>query len=143
VTKGGFMAKVWCCRRFQIAEIFKIAPTRKNVLEEFVLYNHCCSCCKKPVLEILRLDVKENILKPVRLNTRNISAFVESMEILWKPKKSFHPKNKISKFILKYNEFGKVKNCSKNLSNLILGKIETDPVLNLKAYKLHKKCLIN
>ena len=134
----GFMAKIWCCRRFQDAQIFKITPTKKDVLEEFVLYNQRCSCCNQPILEILRADTDENILKPVRLNSKKIQAFINKMDILWKPKKEFCPKSKISKFILNYNEFGKIKKCSRNLSGLNLGRIETDPVINLKSYKLHK-----
>lgn len=129
------MAKIWCCRRFQDAEVFKITPTRNNILEEFVLYRHSCSFCQKPVLEILRMDINEDILKPVRLNPKNISLFTEKMEVLKNLNKKFIPKNKISKFVLKYNEFGKTKNCSANLVNLWLGKIETDPVINLKTYK--------
>ena len=133
------MAKIWCCRRFQHAEVFKIAPTKKEVLEEFILYNQRCSCCNKPVLEILRADVDENILKPVRLNSKNIPNFIKNMEVLWKPRKFSHSKNKISKFILDYNEFGKIKKCSKNLSGLSIGRIETDPVINLKNYKVYQQ----
>jgi len=137
--RNGFMAKIWCCRRFQHAEVFKIAPTKKDVLEEFVLYNQCCSCCKQPVLEILRADVDENILKPVRLNSKNIQDFIKKMDVLWKPRKFAFPKSKISKFILNYNEFGKINKCSKNLSGLTIGRVETDPVINLKSYKAHQQ----
>lgn len=131
------MAKVWCCRRFQHADVFKITPTRHNILEEFILYNQCCSCCKNPVLEILRLDSENNVLKPVRLNSKNVPAFMKNMEIVWKPRKNISYKNKLSKFVLKYNEFGKIKNCFKSLSQLNIGQIETDPVINLKNYKKH------
>ncbi len=137
------MAKIWCCRRFQEAEVYKIKPTRKNILEEFVLYVHRCSCCKKPILEILRADLNENILKPVRLNPKNIPNFIKKMNVVWKSKKTFFNKNKISKFILNYNEFGKIKNCSKNFSQLGLGKIETDPIINLKIYKNHRESFIS
>jgi len=129
------MAKIWCCRRFQNAEIFKINPTKNHVFEEFVLYVQSCSCCAQPVLEILRVDEEENILKPVRLNSKKIPFFIKKMEILWKPRKEFYYKNKISKFVLNYNEFGKIKKCSKNLSDLNLGRVETDPVINLRVYK--------
>jgi len=135
------MAKIWCCRRFQEAEAFKITPTKTNVLEEFVLYVQSCSCCKKQVLEILRADIDENILKPVKLNSKNIPFFIKNMDVLWKPKKLFYHKNKISKFVLNYNEFGKTKICSRNLSTLNMGRIETDPVINLKTYKKHKDSL--
>ena len=154
------MAKIWCCRRFQDAEIFKINPTRKGVLEEFVLYVQGCSCCSQPVLEILRADFDENILKPVRLNPDKIPSFIKKMNVigflsgikacksifegtedlnafLKKPAKGFYHKTKISKFVLNYNQFGKIKKCAKNFSNLDLGKIETDPVINLKTYKKH------
>lgn len=133
------MAKIWCCRRFQHAEVFKITPTKKGILEEFVLYNQSCSCCNKPVIEILRADEDENILKPVRLNSKNIPAFIKKMEVLWSPRKFSFPKTKISKFILNYNEFGKIKKCSANLSSLNIGRIETDPVINLKSYKAHQQ----
>jgi len=131
------MAKIWCCRRFQDAEVFKINPTKSNVFEEFILHVQGCSCCGQPVLEILRVDEDENILKPVRLNPKKIPFFINKMEVLWRPRKEFYHKNKISKFVLNYNEFGKIKKCSKNLSNLILGRIETDPVIDLKVYKSH------
>ena len=133
------MAKIWCCRRFQQAEVFKIKPTKLNILEEFVLYNRGCSCCSKPILEILRADADENILKPVRLNSKNIPAFIKKMDVLWQPRKFPHFKSKISKFVLNYNEFGKIKKCFGNLSGLIIGRIETDPVINLKAYKAHQQ----
>ena len=133
------MAKIWCCRRFQHAEVYKIIPTKKDILEEFILYNQRCSCCNQPVLEILRADVEENILKPIRLNSKNIPAFIKKMNVLWEPRKFSFPKSKISKFILNYNEFGKIKKCSKNLSGLSIGRIETDPVINLKNYKVYQQ----
>ena len=136
------MAKIWCCRRFQDAQVFKIAPTRLNILEEFVLYVPSCSCCKNQVLEILRADIEKNILKPVRINSKNISDFIKNMDILWKPAKKMFPGNKISRFVLNYNEFGKVKSCSKNFSRLNMGRIETDPVINLKVYKRHKESFV-
>lgn len=139
--REGFMAKIWCCRRFQDAQVFKINPTRQNVFEEFVLYVPCCSCCNNQVLEILRADIEENILKPVRLNPKNIPDFIKNMDTIWKLRKKSLPKNKISRFILNYNEFGKIKSCSESLSRLNMGRIETDPVINLKTYKRHKQSL--
>jgi len=136
------MTKIWCCRRFQEAEVFKISPTRKNILQEFVLFTKACSCCKSPVLEIIRADINEKMLKPVRLSPKKVSGFVEKMDVLWKPRKTFCPKNKISKFVLNYNEFGKVRKCSSNLSALMIGRIETDPVGNLKTYKKHRDSLL-
>lgn len=132
------MSKVWCCRRFQDAEVYKISPTRSNIKEEIVLYRKACAFCNMPVLEILRSDIRENILKPVRLKTKNIKTFVENMSILFKLRKHYTRKQKISKFILGYNEFGKFKKCSDNFSGLKLGKTETDPLLNIRVYKQHK-----
>lgn len=129
------MAKVWCCRRLQDAQVFKIYPTRKNVLEEFVLYMKCCSSCNSSVLEILRVDTFKNILKPLRINSKKIEKFIKNMKILWKPKQNFQKGKKISRFILNYNEFGKIKKCTKNLSNLKIGKIETNPISNLYVFK--------
>ncbi len=129
------MAKVWCCRRFQDAYIYKITPTRKNILEEFVLYRSSCSYCSRPVLEILRIDDSDTLLEPVRLNSKNIHNFVDSMDVLWKSKRNFRSKHHFSKFVLGYNEFGKIKKCTKNFSSLSLGKIETNPFINLKTYK--------
>lgn len=136
------MAKIWCCRRFQDAQVFKITPTRLNILEEFVLYVHCCSCCKQQVIEILRADINENILKPVRLNSKNIPDFIRKMDVLWKPRKTFFHKSKISRFVLNYNEFGKIRHCTENISRLNMGRIETDPILNLKTYKRHKQSFV-
>ena len=136
---GVIMPKVWCCRRFQDAEIYKILPTRNNILEEFVLFRKACSYCNRSILEILRMDKNMNILKPVRLKTKNIHSFMKDMEILCKLKPHHKPKNKISRFILRYNEFGKIKNCSNNLSDLKIGKIETNPIKNLKTYKRYKE----
>jgi len=135
------MAKLWCCRRFQPAEVFKISPTKANVFEEFVLYLPSCSCCSRPVVEIIRADVNLNIFSPIRINSKNIPNFLKKMEILWQPAKAsrFVVRNKISKFVLNYNEFGKIKACNQNISNLNLGKIETHPILNLLIYKQHKK----
>ena len=136
------MAKIWCCRRFQEAEVFKINPTKRNILQEFVLFTKACSCCKSPVLEIIRADADENILKPVRINSKKVSSFIEKMDVLWKPRKTFCPKSKISKFVLNYNEYGKIQKCSSNLSTLNIGRIETDPILNLKTYKKHMMSML-
>ncbi len=62
---------------------------------------------------------------------------MKNMEIVWKPRKNISYKNKLSKFVLKYNEFGKIKNCFKSLSQLNIGQIETDLFINLKNYKKH------
>jgi len=134
------MAKLWCCRRFQPARVFKINPTKKNIFEEFVLYLSSCSCCGRPVVEIIRSDENLNILVPVRISSKNIPNFLTKMEVLWEPAKAsrFVVRNKISKFVLNYNEFGQIKECRQNISNLNLGKIETHPTLNLLIYKKHK-----
>jgi len=129
------MAKVWCCRRFQPAEVINIAPTKSSISDEFVFYNPSCSFCGKPILEIIRIDETGLVLNPVRLKTKNIHSFIEKINVLFKKKKSFKPKSKISKFVLGYNEYGKMKKCYANLSNLSLGKIELNPYNNLKNLK--------
>jgi hypothetical protein len=126
------MAKVTCCRRAQSAQVFKIVPTRKDVFEEYVFYLEKCSFCKRPALEIIRVNLDGKILSPVRLKTTNIPRFISTAIVLWKPKKLWYLPGKTTRLKLYYNDFGSRKICFQNFSNLKMGKIENDPLLGLK-----------
>jgi hypothetical protein len=129
------MAKILCHGVYQKADIFKIVPTADNIEEEYVLYLSSCVICDRPVLEIHRIDTLGKILEPVRLKTKNIPKFLDSMTVLWKPVKLRSIAIPFSRFSLNYNEYGKRKKCYQNLYSLELGKIDTDPYKNLKHYK--------
>lgn len=132
------MVRLLCHAVYQNAELFQIVPTKENVKEEFVLYLKNCVICEQPVLEIRRIDIWGCGMEPVRVKTKNIQKFLDSMSVIWKPGK-IHPVNVVhSKFSLGYNEFGTRKKCFQNLSNLYLGRVETDPYENLKNYKNRK-----
>jgi hypothetical protein len=119
--------------------VFKISPTRNQVLEEFAVYLKNCSCCNASIIEILRVDEQRNILKAVRLKPKNVVNFFEKVTVLEKTTRKIFRSSKISKFILNYNEFGKIKGCAKNLSSLNIGRVETNPIANLEAYKLYQE----
>ena len=129
------MVKILCHSVLQKAEVFKIVPTKKNVQDEFVLYLEKCAICEKPVLEIRRVDDLGNYLEPVRLRSKNIQKFLDSMSVIWKPEKVVPINTPYSRFSLGYNEYGTKKKCYQNISNIQLGKIETDPYLDLMVYK--------
>lgn len=132
------MVKILCHSVLQKTQVFKIVPTKENVQEEFVLYLEKCVICQKPVLEIRRVDDLGNFLEPVRLRTKNIQKFLDKMNVIWKPDKVVSINAPYSKFNLGYNEYGTKKKCYQNISNLQLGKIETDPYLDLIGYKVNR-----
>lgn len=133
------MIKIMCHSVCQKAEFFEIKPTKYSIKKEFVLYLKKCVICNKPVLEIVRIDSFGELLKPVRLRSKNMETFLKSMVIIRRMKKlKVVPTSGFSGFVLDYNEFGKRKKCSQNFSNLQLGRIETDPYLNLRVYKNNK-----
>lgn len=130
------MARILCHSIKQKAQLFKVVPTKKGVQDEFVVYLEKCVICEKPVLEIVRFDMWGKLICPVRLKTKNIKAFLDSMNVIWKPEKIAYIQGGISRFVLGYNEYGVHKKCSQNLYNIQLGKIETDPYKNIKPYNV-------
>ncbi|OGI28904.1 MAG: hypothetical protein A2287_05125 [Candidatus Melainabacteria bacterium RIFOXYA12_FULL_32_12] len=137
------MVKILCHSVYQNAELFKIVPTKENIQDEFVLYLEKCVICEKPVLEIKRMDDMGNCLEPIRIRTKNIQKFLDSMSVIWKSKKVVPMNTPYSKFSLYYNEYGVKKKCHQNISNLQLGRIETDPYMDLKTYKEKKFGIAN
>lgn len=135
------MTRIICHSVKQNAQVFKVVPTKKNTADEFVVYLDKCVVCNQSVLEIIRFDCWGEPFDTVRLKTRNISAFLDSMSVIWKPKKIAYMQTPSSRFVLGYNEFGVKKKCSQNISSLMLGKIETDPLLDLKNYSQPKELL--
>lgn len=129
------MVKLLCHAVSQKAELFKIIPQKENIQSEFVLYLKSCVICNNPVLEIIRIDNFNNKLAPVRLKTKNIPKFLDSMSVIWKPEKINYINSAFSGFALGYNHYGTRKKCFQNISNLRIGKIETDPFANLRSYK--------
>ena len=130
------MVRLLCHSVSQKADLYRIVPTKENIQEEYVLYVQNCVICGKPVLEINRLDIWGNKLEPVRLRTKNIQKFLDSMNVIWKPKKIYAINPAFSRFTLNYNEYGTLKKCCQNFSNLHIGKIETDPYKDLKNFKI-------
>jgi hypothetical protein len=120
------MVRILCHGASQKSEIFKIEPTKSGIKDEFVFYLKKCAICENPVLQILRIDIWGNVLEPVRLKTRNIEKFLNSMSVIWKPQKLNLSSQAHSDFYLEYNEYGIKKRCYQNLSSVKLGKIETD-----------------
>jgi hypothetical protein len=129
------MVRLTCHGLNQNAVLFKIVPSSEKVHEEFVFYLKRCSICKKPVVEIVKIDIWGNKIETVRLKTKNIPGFLRSMRVISRPDKIYCTENLFSKFYLHYNEYGIRKKCFQNLSNLSLGRIETDLYEDLRTFK--------
>lgn len=129
------MARLVCCGISQKAELMKICPTKQNVSHEFVFHLKNCVKCEKQSLEIVRIGLYGEKKSPVRLKTANIVRFLSKISILWKPKTINLVPKYLPRFLLNYNEYGVIKKCNSNLSSLALGRIETDPLANLKEFK--------
>ncbi|MFH0702169.1 MAG: hypothetical protein V2B14_01340 [bacterium] len=136
------MPRIWCHRRNQKAELFKIVPTRENIQEEFILYLKSCEVCNRPALEIIRVDVWGTLLEPARLKSKNIKKFLDSMSVIWKPKNFGFYQRGFSRFMLGYNEYGLHKKCFQNFSNLKIGIIETDPYLDLRLSRFNRLLIL-
>lgn len=120
------MVRILCHGALQKSEIYKIVPTKSGIKDEYVFHLKNCNICNNPVLQILRIDIWGNILEPVRLKTKNIEKFLNSMSVIWKPKRLNLSNTVYSDFYLEYNEYGIKKKCYRNLSCVKLGKMETD-----------------
>lgn len=129
------MARLVCCGVGQKAEIVKISPTKQNISHEFILHLKKCVKCEKQSLEIIRIGLYGEKINPVRLKTANISDFLSDIHILWKPKTLNLVPKYLPRFLLNYNEYGVIKKCNSNLSSLTLGRVETDPLIDLKRFK--------
>ncbi len=129
------MVRILCHGALQKSEILKIEPTKSGIKDEYVFYLKSCAICNNPVLQILRIDIWGNILEPVRLKTKNIEKFLNSMSVIWKPQKLNLTDKVYSDFYLEYNEYGIKKKCYQNLSCVKLGKIETDILMDLRKIR--------
>lgn len=115
------------CRGIQQhIELYNVIPTRTGINEELVLYLPECKICGKPSLEIRRVDIWGEIIKPVRINIKNVEKFRENMIVLWEPNSLNEGKNSKGGFYLYCVEYGHRTKCFSNLSTLKMGKIEQD-----------------
>lgn len=132
------MSKIRCCRVLQKAEIFKVVPRFDGVQDEFVLYLDSCVMCGNPLVEIVSLDLYGEMLKPVRLRKDKIDKFLDSMDVIWKPKRLSNNNSGHFSWALEYNEWGRRRKCSSNLWSLRIGQLETDPYIDLKRYQQYR-----
>lgn len=123
-----------CCRRRQKGLIYQIVPNSSEVKEAYALYLKACNHCGLPSLEIVSFDLWGKRRKNFKVYRGNIDKFLSTMNVLWMPKAIAicQPKGK---FNLAYQEYGRVNKCYSSFSNLIIGKVETDPLVNLPRFE--------
>ena len=121
------MGYIQCCSKLHECKTFKL-QTDTNYKDKQVDYLENCPVCNHTVLQLTKIDNKNNI-SVYRITNQKARKFFEKYKNIMteeiKNSKNIFYKN-CGKFYLNYNEYGKKKKCYSNLSSMKLGLFENN-----------------
>lgn len=121
------MGYIQCCSKLHECKTFKL-QTDTNYKDKQVDYLENCPVCNHTVLQLTKIDNKNNI-SVYRITNQKARKFFEKYKNIMteeiKNTKNIFYKN-CGKFYLNYNEYGKKKKCYSNLSSMKLGLFENN-----------------
>ena len=118
------MGYIHCCSGLHKTRSFVLAPEHNyKVCELDYLWK--CPVCGHTVVQLTRID-NNNILSSLRYKNKSALKFLNKIKskILYERKDFDYSKYNKGTFYLNYNEYGVIKRCYSNLSNLRIGLIE-------------------
>ena len=120
-TRDSSMGYIHCCGALHKTKTFCLAPQGKFVLCELD-YLSKCPICGHTVVQLTRVDTKDNISVIRRIN-KKAKIFYEKLkkQILCEIRPINYNVIHSGKFYLNYNEYGIKKRCYSNLRTLKIG----------------------
>lgn len=120
----GFMGYIHCCAGLRNAKTYSIKP-EEDFLHAQVDYLESCPICGHSVIQLTRIDFKNNVSICRKINEKARKFFDKLKNSIIFEKESEGVRVKAySKFYLHYNEYGTKKKCYSNLSSLKIGLFE-------------------
>ena len=124
----GCMGYIHCCGALRKTRTFKLVPPKDILISEVDVLTRCPVCGHK-VVQLTRIKSDGKLSTIRRTNSKAEKLFKKlKKEILYEIKPLKYDNS--GKFYLNYNEYGVIKRCYSNLSNLKLGlkeNIDTQP----------------
>lgn len=118
------MGYIHCCAGLRKAKTYSIKP-EENYAHAQVDYLESCPICGHSVIQLTRIDFKNNVDVCRKINEKARKFFNKIKNLILYEKE---PERKriiaYTKFFLHYNEFGIKKKCYSNLSSLKIGLFE-------------------
>ena len=126
------MGYIHCCAGLRGAKTYSISPEEDYLLAQ-IDYLKECPICGHTVLQLTRIDSKNNVSVCRKVNEKARKLFDKLRNRILYEKKSEPSRFKAySKFYLYYNEYGVKKKCYSNLSSLKMGLFENNTILDKK-----------
>lgn len=118
------MGYIHCCAGLRKAKSYSLKPEEDYYLAQ-VDYMECCPICGHTIVQLTRIDFKNNV-SVCRKNNEKARRFFESLKqhVLYEKHSDERISQNNSKFYLNYNEYGTIKRCYSNLSTLKMGLFE-------------------
>lgn len=124
------MGYIHCCAGLRTGKTYSISP-EENYLFAQIDYLEECPVCGHTVLQLTRIDSKNNVSVCRKVNDKARKLFKKLKEKILFEKKSESSRFKAySKFYLYYNEYGVKKKCYSNLSSLKMGLFENNAIFD-------------
>lgn len=124
------MGYIHCCAGLRGAKTYSVSPEEGYLLAQ-IDYLEECPICGHTVLQLTRIDSKNNVSVCRKVNEKARKLFDRLRNRILYEKKSEGAKFKAySKFYLYYNEYGVKKKCYSNLSSLKMGLFDNNEVLD-------------
>ena len=129
------MGYIHCCGTLHRTRTFKLVPQKGYLICEVDVLTKCPLCGHK-VVQLSKITAGGEVFTVRKTNQKAISFFQRlKKSILYEIRPYQYMKN--GKFYLNYNEYGVIKRCYSNLSNLKLGKTESIDVKNKDLKKIN------
>lgn len=122
--KGSIVGYIHCCAGLRKSRSFSIVPELDYMYAQ-IDYLESCPVCGHSVLQITRIDSKNNVSMCRKINEKARKLFDKLKKSILFEKNIEDSRVKFySKFYLNYNEHGVKKKCYSNLSSLKIGLFE-------------------
>ena len=121
LPQGDVMGYIHCCGALHKTKTFRLVP-QENFLVCELDYLKKCSVCGHTVVQLTRIDSKDNISVVRKVNKKAREFFAKLKKFILYEEKTVNYNNINSgSFYLNYNEFGVKKRCYSNLKSLKIG----------------------
>ena len=114
------MGYIHCCSGLHKTRSFVLAPAKNFIVCEMD-YLKKCPICGHTVLQLTRIDSENNLSTVRYINKQAEKLFLKKKKEILYERKIFDYTKQKGTFYLNYNEYGVIKRCYSNLSNLKIG----------------------